>query len=92
MDENMKKQVTRKGRMTSFSNDDFSELVRSNQNKLESGFVILDKADGRVLVKDGSTAELRFRASPAGQAMPVSSFDLDLVKYRVYLVSQNLLT
>ena len=82
----------RKARITDLNRHDLSLIIASNLEKLETDYVVFDRALRKVLVKDGSAADLKFKAAEAGSIIPLGTVTFEAKLYRSYAVDPKLLT
>ena len=69
---------------------DFRETIRAAKVALEKGFLLVDKAQGLVVVKKDNVCDILIQASPAGQATPAQKLEVDSAFYQFYMVSKTL--
>ena len=77
--------------ITSLDRSDYDGIIEANLHVLETSFVLLDQEKNKVLVMNGSVADKRFKSSKSGNVVPVQTVTRNGLKYRVYLVSPDLL-
>ena len=77
---------------TPVSREDYTGVIIDNPELLKTDFVLIDGKQGKVIVKNDSLADLRFKAAKPGMVVPVGTVEHDESVYRLYLVSPELLS
>ena len=77
--------------VTSLGTSDYCTFIRIHADLLAVSYVIFDKNLRKVIVKADSPADVTFRSAPAGKVVPFGTMGCDGVKYRIYIVSPDLI-
>ena len=81
---------TRVVSITPVSREDYTGFIAGNLQKLQTSFVLIDQNLGKVIVKNDSDADLKFKAARPGTVVPIGTVDYEGSVYRIYMVSPEL--